>query len=262
MSDIEAVAAALGAAITSLEQAEQATQEAAGGFGESASHLGQAVYGTADPEIGALPELYDELRRSAEQAVSHFRTVKANISAYLDTIGVSVAPANNEVTRPKWENRARVRPGVHTTGHEAVAPAHERAEALRQELPPPIKPGELGRKTHGRWFAGSGQDVTPIVSGRDEMAAEAQRRLEALDIPGMPSAVADVETKLAAHMAASGITNASVVINYAPCRGIYGCETLVTALLPEGSALTVYGIAPDGTETEETFQGGATPWWK
>ncbi|HET6289352.1 MAG TPA: hypothetical protein VFG15_21710 [Amycolatopsis sp.] len=130
-------------------------REAVGGFEESASQLGQAVYGTADPALGALPGQYGALSGSAEQAVGQFRAVKAKISAYLDSIGVSVTPANTKVEGPKRENEARGRPGVHTTTSESDPPKDERADELRSDLPPPAQ-----KEAHTRKHTGDGLHQT------------------------------------------------------------------------------------------------------
>ncbi|RDI22296.1 nucleic acid/nucleotide deaminase of polymorphic system toxin [Lentzea flaviverrucosa] len=68
--------------------------------------------------------------------------------------------------------------------------------------------------------------------------------------------------KLAAHMAERGIKHATVIINYQPCKGRFGCDTLVPILLPEGATLTVHGVAPDGTWFRKRYSGGARPWWR
>ncbi|WP_410665078.1 DddA-like double-stranded DNA deaminase toxin [Amycolatopsis sp. lyj-84] len=257
LSEIEEVAAALRAAVTSLEKAEQATQRAAGGFGESAEHLEPAVYGTANPEIGALPGLYDELRQSAEQAVSHFRTVKATISAYLGKIGASATPANSEVTGPKWEDGARGRPGVHTTTTPTKSDpiSQDRVDDLKRDLPPRVDRRE-GQKTHGQWVTDSGEgDVGHIVSGRDDLEAAAVQFFKDQGARRIPSTTADVEVKLAVHMQNKGIISATVAVNNEVCKGPFGCETLVPKILPQGSALTVYGTTPDGTPIGTTYLG-------
>ncbi|WP_410576659.1 DddA-like double-stranded DNA deaminase toxin [Amycolatopsis sp. lyj-108] len=257
MSEIEAVAAALRAAVTSLEKAEQATQQAAGDFGESAAHLGQAVYGTTNPEIGALPGLYDGLRQSAEQAVSHYRTVKASISAYLGKLGVPEAPANPQVNAPKAEDGARGRPGVHTTTTQTKPDpvSQDRVGELKRGLPPRVDRGE-GQKTHGQWVTDSGDgEAGHIVSGRDDLEADAVQFFKDQGVRRMPSTTADVEVKLAVHMQNKGITSATVAVNNEVCKGPFGCETLVPKILPQGSALTVYGTTPDGTPIGTTYLG-------
>ncbi|MEV6908056.1 DddA-like double-stranded DNA deaminase toxin [Amycolatopsis sp. NPDC051071] len=264
MSEIEAVAAALGAAVTALEQAEQAMQKAAEGFGESASHLGQAVYGTSDPEIGALPGLYDELGRSAEQAVSHFGTAKASISAYLEKIGASTKPANVEVKESKREDRPRVRPGVHTTSPEGGLSDDERAQALRADLPPPVT--ERGQKTHGRWFAnGSGEPAKEIVSGKhepdpddpDDVSYEAaQAHLTKLGYNRLAIA-SHVETRLAVRMARTSLRDVTVTLNHVPCPGPFGCDTVMPSVLPPGATLTVHGVKADGTPVVNRYTGAS-----
>ncbi|MFD9895876.1 DddA-like double-stranded DNA deaminase toxin [Amycolatopsis sp. NPDC059027] len=165
-------------------------------------------------------------------------------SSYRDSLGVTKEPASPAST-PKTVPRP-------------LAPTAE--DRLRAGLPPPIRPGDRGRKTHGNWSAGG--EAQPIASGWDGMAEAAERQLDALDIPVTPVTTTHVETKLAAHMAENGIPDAAVAINYTSCEGPFGCDTLVPALLPKGSTLTVHGTLPDGTKTTDIYRGGATPWWK
>ncbi|RSM66601.1 hypothetical protein DMH03_05725 [Amycolatopsis sp. WAC 01376] len=257
MSEFEAVAAALGAAVTSLEQAGQAMRQAAGGFEESALQLGEAVYGTTDQEMGALPGRYDELKQTAEQAISHFEAVKAKISAYRDSIGASAAPENTEVTGARREDRPRGRHGVHTTTTPTKPDpiSQDRVDELKRDLPPRVDRGE-GQKTHGQWVTDSGEgDAGHIVSGRDDMEAAAVQFFKDQGARRMPSTTADVEVKLAVHMQNKGITSATVAVNNEVCKGPFGCETLVPKILPQGSALTVYGTTPDGTPIGTTYLG-------
>jgi hypothetical protein len=93
------------------------------------------------------------------------------------------------------------------------------------------------------------------------MSAWAAQRLLDAGIPQMPTATADVEMKIAAHMARTGIRHAVVVINNSPCKGRLSCDTLVPILLPEGSTLTVHGTTKQGTPMRKTYTGGARPWW-
>ncbi|WP_301296824.1 DddA-like double-stranded DNA deaminase toxin [Prauserella halophila] len=73
---------------------------------------------------------------------------------------------------------------------------------------------------------------------------------------------ADVEMKLAAHMADNNITEVTVVINNRPCQGALSCDNLVSVLLPAGSSLTVHGTEPDGTPFMQTYRGGRKPPWQ
>ncbi|MFB9500069.1 DddA-like double-stranded DNA deaminase toxin [Saccharothrix mutabilis subsp. capreolus] len=118
-----------------------------------------------------------------------------------------------------------------------------------------------GQKTHGRWIRPDGT-VEPMVSGRDADADSADEQLEKLDMPGRAARAADVEMKLAARMVREGIRHATVVINYTPCRGRFGCDTLVPILLPEGFTLTVHGVTPEGQPFRKRYTGGARPWWR
>lgn len=137
----------------------------------------------------------------------------------------------------------------------------ELLEQLRRELPPPITRAGSGQKTHGRWIGPDGA-VQPIVSGKDPDSESADIRLERLGMPGRAARAADVELKLAARMAREGIEHATVVINYTPCRGRFGCDTLIPILLPEGSTLTVHGVTAEGQPFRRQYTGGARPWWR
>lgn len=136
-----------------------------------------------------------------------------------------------------------------------------RLDGLRRELPPPIKDTDSGRKTHGRWIGPDGTAL-PIVSGKDDDSKAADEQLRRLGIPGRSMKTADVEMKLAAHMARNGIRHATVLINNVPCWGRFGCDTLVPVLLPEGATLTVHGVTPQGTRFRKRYTGGAQPWWR
>jgi hypothetical protein len=101
-----------------------------------------------------------------------------------------------------------------------------------------------------------------MVSGRDDDWRLADERLKRLGMPFRSTKTSDVEMKLAARMAERGIRHATVVINWTPCKGPFGCDTLVPVLLPEGSTLTVYGVTANGTKFRKRYTGGAQPWWR
>ncbi|MBB5960039.1 hypothetical protein FHS29_006661 [Saccharothrix tamanrassetensis] len=87
----------------------------------------------------------------------------------------------------------------------------EQIEQLRRGLPPPIAPGERGRKTHGRWITPHG-NAEPIVSGKDDDSDAADTMLKNMGMRAASAKTADVEIKLAAHMVREGIQHATVVI--------------------------------------------------
>ncbi|MDX8053425.1 DddA-like double-stranded DNA deaminase toxin [Lentzea sp. BCCO 10_0798] len=139
----------------------------------------------------------------------------------------------------------------------------ERVDRLRRALPPPVQP-RSGQKTHGRWFTDSDEPGTPereLASGHDEWMLAAKQHLRDMGMPGTPVTAVDVEIKIAVHMARNGIRHATVVLNNTPCKGRFGCDTLVPAVLPEGSSLTVHGVTPDGRIMQKTYTGGAAAPW-
>ncbi|MEU7524131.1 DddA-like double-stranded DNA deaminase toxin [Saccharothrix sp. NPDC042600] len=145
-------------------------------------------------------------------------------------------------------------------GQPPVVPP-DRVEGLRHELPPPITPGERGRKTHGRWITPDG-DAEPIVSGKDDDSDAADAMLRNMGMRAASAKTADVEIKLAARMVREGVQHATVVINNTPCVGRFGCDTLVPILLPPGSTLTVHGVNAQGERFRKRYTGGARPWWR
>ncbi|AXX33310.1 hypothetical protein APASM_5945 [Actinosynnema pretiosum subsp. pretiosum] len=137
----------------------------------------------------------------------------------------------------------------------------DRIERIRESLPPPVVVG-AGQQTRGRWIAPNGRDY-PISSGLDSRSELVDAQLAAKGLADRETIrKGDVEMKLAADMAATGIRHVTVVINHRPCRGRYNCHTLVPILLPEGYTLTVYGITSSGTRTRVRYTGGAEPWWR
>lgn len=141
--------------------------------------------------------------------------------------------------------------------------AREHVDRLRQDLPPPVEP-RSGQKTHGRWFTDTDALDAPareLISGHDEWWETAEHHLLEMGIPGTPVTAADVEIKIAVHMARNGIRHATVVLNNTPCKGRFGCDTLVPVVLPEGSSLTIHGVTPDGQTMKKTYTGGAAASW-
>ncbi|WP_367133629.1 DddA-like double-stranded DNA deaminase toxin [Saccharothrix sp. HUAS TT1] len=135
-------------------------------------------------------------------------------------------------------------------------------EAIRRTLPPPVVIGS-GQKTAGRWINSADGTTEPVMSGFDPRSALVQSRLARMGLPTGTRRSGDVEMKVAAHMAASGITHAEVVINNTPCRNFPdSCDTLIPILLPEGSTLTIHGQSPNGTRFQKRYTGGAEPWWR
>jgi hypothetical protein len=256
-SDFDALVAAVAAGISAVDRAKQAAQEASIGLAESAAQMAQAVAGTSDPEMAALPGIYDQVRADAEGLAVWLGQTSASLVVYLEGLGRSIAPETPQVsaTPQTATSSAESRPAPEGGPQEVV---HERAEALRGELPPQVERGK-GQKTHGRWMsAGPEATVEPIVSGEDAMAQTARDFFVAQGARRMPTTVTDVEVKLAVHMRTEGITDAAVTINNFVCVGPFGCDTLLPKILPEGSTLTVYGLGEDGEKTVTRYTGQGT----
>ncbi|WP_156758455.1 DddA-like double-stranded DNA deaminase toxin [Actinokineospora pegani] len=130
-----------------------------------------------------------------------------------------------------------------------------RVEAARNRLPRPVTRGR-GQKTRGEWFTPEGDSAT-IASGTDARSVRVDAVLREKNCPLYPlTVVADAELKLAVHMRDNEIKRATLVLNNFPCPGPYGCDELISVVLPPGYVLTVYG--PDGFK--KRYLGGAKPW--
>ncbi|MFI1331855.1 putative T7SS-secreted protein [Streptomyces sp. NPDC020845] len=110
------------------------------------------------------------------------------------------------------------------------------------------------RVTTGRGFDQNGNPVAPeITSGNDDLADSVNRYLaHSPDVPKLPvpgakfASAAHVETKYAMWMRQNNVTEMQVVINnnYV-CGPPMGCQTMVSAVLPRGSTMTVWYVGSD-----------------
>lgn len=251
-SDFDALMAAVTAAIVATDRAKQAAREASIGFAESAGQMAQAVAGTSNPEMAAVPRIYEQAHADAERLAAWLAQTSASLAAYLEGLGRSIVPSAPQNAAALPSESLRV------PEDEPEEVVHERAEALRGELPPQVDRGK-GQKTHGRWISTDpAATAEPIVSGEDAMAQAARDFFISQGARRMPTTVTDVEVKLAVHMRTEGITDAAVTINNFVCVGPFGCDTLLPKILPEGSTLTVYGLSEDGQKTVTRYAGQGT----
>jgi len=226
--------------------------------GEALDMVMAALEGSVQWEAAELLAQIAEIRSGIETTLAVLDTAQRDVHTVIERLGVLASPP--EPAGPTLTPQSGNTPPI-TKGEPDDPPKipRDRIEALRDELPPPVQPGK-GQKTHGRWIGPDGR-ARSIVSGRDEDAALVDRELQARGMPGKAARTSDVEMKLAARMARHGIKHATVIINNYPCKGDFGCDTLVPVLLPEGCTLTVHGVYPSGTRYYKRFTGGATPWW-
>jgi hypothetical protein len=213
-----------------LDECRQALGDVAQGSGSN-SELVEAAKGLAELSVGPLKEL-------VQRAI-------ATTSAYRQSLVGQPPPP------PQGPTPATPAPS------SASKPAEEPADvkAARAQLPPPVVKG-TGSKTHGRWTSPDAPgNLQPIVSGRKDDLYEQTDRYLAQNGMERYSIASHVETKLAVHMATTGLTSATVTINHTPCEGDLGCDTLLPQVLPEGATLTVYGTTADGGHTVKTYTG-------
>jgi hypothetical protein len=240
--NVDEIAAALSMAEEKASGAGAHFEQAATALEECRQALGQAAQGTGNQALGqaleALAELSVEpLKGLVNRAITTAANYRESLVGEPPPDPQGPAPASPEPSASK--------------------PPEEPAEvkAARAQLPPPVVKG-TGAKTHGRWTSPDAPgDLQPIVSGRkDDLYAQTDRYLAEKGMERY-SIASHVETKLAVHMATTGMTSATVTINHTPCEGDLSCDTLLPQVLPEGATLTVYGTTADGGHTVKTYTG-------
>jgi len=252
------VVAALEAGAAALRQAQADAQVASSGLSESVTELAYATEGSA---IAELPLSLDRVRQDVDDFARQLSRLADRITAYRESLDGPGTPDLPPADSPRPPSGAPGRRGVHTTMPTSGPPQDERADELRSELPPPVQKGGAHQKTHGRWLTPNADaEAQTLTSGKDEMsqATEQFLRNNGLAGRGMPSAVYDVEMKLAVHMATNGITHAAVTINNTPCIGPFSCDRLLPKILPPGTTLDVHGTTADGRATYKRYGGTAT----
>jgi hypothetical protein len=121
-----------------------------------------------------------------------------------------------------------------------------------------LPPYRSGGPTSAIFLAGG--EETPLTSGYDGPSAEMPA-----DTPGMRTdlaARAHVEAHAAAMMRSKGIADADLWINKpgGPCSGIYGCDAMLSHMLPEGATLRVHYPQGDAWGTT-TYVGVPDTQW-
>jgi hypothetical protein len=255
VASIGDVGAALNDALGKIEDAISAAHTAAELAEEARELLAVAGGGSAQTDVQEACALFTNAVdgiREPEGVTSELGTVAGAIQGMIRRLKLGGGEPNTPaVTVPSISSPESPSSNARGPG----SPEHLRQ--LREQLPA-SRQRKTGQKTHGRWFA-PGHPDTQIVSGEgpdDSAVAECLKSLK-MPRPGLPFAAWHVETKLAVHMRDNDIRHATVVIDNKPCPGDFGCEVLVGAILPAGSALTIYG--PDGFK--KTISGGTrAPW--
>jgi hypothetical protein len=239
---IDEIASALSAAEEKASGAGAHFDQAATALEECRQALGVAVQGTGDQALGealqALAEISVEpLRGLVQRAIT-------TAAGYRESLVGQPPPGAAQPT------------SYTSTPVASKAPDEpDEVNTARAQLPPPVVKG-TGAKTHGRWSSPDApSDLQPIVSGRKDDLYEQTDRYLAENGMERYSIASHVETKLAVHMATTGMMNATVTINHTPCEGDLGCDTLLPQVLPEGATLTVYGTKADGGHTVKTYTG-------
>ncbi|GAA2662749.1 MULTISPECIES: DddA-like double-stranded DNA deaminase toxin [Actinosynnema] len=236
MGSLEAVADELESVCDRAAECRTALLSAVDGVQRAREWLERISAGSNDPEWAGLLACLAEVERGIDEVSL----------ALSDGVGLVLDVVANLIGGGAGDRGGN--------GHAADEPAAppDRIEELRRELPPPVTP-RMGQKTHGRWFGPDGK-VRSAISGKDEGFALVLRTVREMGMTrGFPLRAADVEMKTAAHMRASGITSATLVINHVPCDdGMFSCDRMVPVLLPAGSTLTVFGASG----FRRTYHGG------
>ncbi|GAA3886060.1 hypothetical protein GCM10022243_58600 [Saccharothrix violaceirubra] len=196
---------------------------------------GSVDIGPAANAFGAVLDRVAVLLADVDRLSDAMIRIRARLTGRLDATGPSSAAVDERTTTPD-----------------------HLVESMRNSLPPRVTP-RSGQKTHGRWLGPDGQ-VRNVVSGKDHRSELARQRLYDAGVRRTVAVLSDVEMKIAAEMAATGIRHATLVINHRVCRGDLSCDTLLPVLLPEGYTLTVHGIDRRGNRTKTRYTGGSTTW--
>lgn len=116
----------------------------------------------------------------------------------------------------------------------------EHIDRLRRSLPPPVQP-RSGQKTHGRWFTDIDAPDAPAresMSGHDEWWEAAEQYLLDIGVPGAPVTAADVEIKIAVHMArAAASSTRRSSWTTCPARGDSDVTRWFRSCFPRAAAL-------------------------
>lgn len=265
MASLGDVGDALRRVLDKIDQSIAAHHTAADLAEQARGLLATAATGTAQADVEQTCALFTRVIEGIsepEGQLSTLATVADAIRSYLHSHKISheTRAVPHAAGSPVPVTASPV-PQARAAPHDPPAIPAERLDVLRDELPPPIKSTDSGRKTHGRWIGPDGV-AQAITSGVDDDSRAADERLRQLGIPMRPTKASDVEMKVAARMVRDGIGHATVLINNTPCRGRLSCDTLVPIMLPDGATLTVHGVNEDGTLFRKRYTGGARPWWR
>lgn len=242
-------------------------QEAVEALDMAHQALATVAAGSNDSELAEAVAMFDQLHRDVEDRYRECLALQSAIRALAGKLGGGAPAPSPSPAGQAGGSGAASSPQVRESDDVPARPSapdgkrltREEAAKVAESLPPPVpRPNTSGQKTHGRWFDEHGQ-AHAITSGQDEDSAKVWETLQQQDIPvsGPPTAVADVEQKLAVRMVQDGRQHVDVVINNLPCVGRFGCDALVPVILPAGYSLTVHG-----PNYRKTYTGGAKPWWR
>lgn len=217
MSNVEKIAAALnvalkkiGATIAGLRTADKALEEAA-------QALAQATQGSTASELVQAKGHVVTARQGIATQTSILNAAVRSLDAYRTSLRGTGIDGRSIPADPGPDS-----PGGYTPPDEPAArtsdqpsPEPEHVRAARAELPPPVV-ANAGKKTHGRWTTGDqAADAVPIVSGRkDDMYQVTQAHLASVGM-GHYAIASHVETKLAVHMAQTGLTDVTAPLKTA-----------------------------------------------
>ncbi|GAA4536903.1 DddA-like double-stranded DNA deaminase toxin [Amycolatopsis samaneae] len=234
------LAAAINAAVEKATAAGEHLQTAMQSAEDASEALAQATQGSTDQELGQAMGLLAQ----AVQDVADVGQLVAKVSSELSAYMKSVTGDQGED-----ESGGRLSGQSAPSGGKKPEP-DDPVEKARRELPE--RGTGRGVKTTGRWFA-PGKTTSAVTSGRDAWTDRVNEVVREAGCPYVPlTASADVELKIAAEMRDTGITDATVVLNNAPCTGLTSCDSLLGVVLPAGSTLTVHG--PGGFK--KVYKGG------
>ncbi|KGI81282.1 hypothetical protein IL38_12435 [Actinopolyspora erythraea] len=247
MSSLEELGEQLASVLAKLAESRTALTQARHRLGESGQALVAIVDEHTHPDLSDGIPTYREAWSTTSATSKTLVSVDKAIRAYMTSIGApgaeAVAPPDDEASPPM----------VVTPSSENTAQADQSQESIPEfgssewaidvgtTLPTYITSGHVFDD------AGAELELDGAIrqSGPCESSLQIDQHLRSgvfshHDPRGKLAVSEHVETKLAWYMSQHGISHMHVVINNAPCRGLFNCRRAVAAILKEGASLTVW----------------------
>ncbi|WP_017975240.1 DddA-like double-stranded DNA deaminase toxin [Actinopolyspora halophila] len=247
MSSLEELGEQLASVLAKLAESQTALTHARHRLGESGQALVAIVDEHTHPDLSAGIPAYREAWSTTTEISETLVSVDKTIRTYMTSIGAPGAETagvpDDEasppmVAAPSSENTAQP---DQSHGSTLEFGSSEWAIDVGTTLPTYITSGHVFDDT------GAELELDGAIrqSGPSESSPQIDQHLRSgvfshHDPRGKIAVSEHVETKLAWYMSQHGIGHMHVVINNAPCRGLFNCRRAVAAILVKGTSLTVW----------------------